>query len=299
MLDWKKSILIVAAVCCISGLLFPAPAAAQKKEIAQLQQDVDRLRETVRDLQRSVDEKHAVLRTLIEQSLDAVNKLNTTMGSLQKSVQDVQANSGSRMDTLSTQVQAVADRLDELQTRFAKLTQQMAEMQGVLQSLDAKMAGGAPMQAQPGATQPGAAPSGAAPPTPPPSADMLYSNGLRDFTSGKLDLAWQEFQDYLKYYPDTEVTGNAQFYLGEIFYQQKRYDEAVAEYDKVLANFPKSFKLAAARLKKGLAFLELGQRASAMRELREVVRRHPGSEESRRANAKLRELGGAAPGKQN
>jgi len=289
MLDRKKQTILAAAVLCLSALLSPAPAAAQKKEIAQLQQDMNQLRESVRELQRSVDEKHAVLRTLIEQALDAVNRLSTTMGSLQKSVQDVQANSGARLDSMTTQVQAVADRLDELQARFAKLTQQMAEMQGVLQSLDAKVAGGAPMHAE----------SGAAPPSPPPSADVLYSNGLRDFTSGKYDLAGQEFQDYLKYYPDTDLTGNAQFYLGEILYQQKKYDEAIAEYDKVLDKYPRSFKLAAARLKKGLALLELGQRSSAMRELREVVRRHPGTDESRRANAKLRELGGTAPGKQD
>jgi TolA-binding protein len=70
----------------------------------------------------------------------------------------------------------------------------------------------------------------------------------------------------------------------------------VAEYDKVLDGYPKSFKLADARLKKGLALLEMTQRASALRELREVVRRHPGTEAERRARAKLRELGVTAPG---
>ena len=56
-------------------------------------------------------------------------------------------------------------------------------------------------------------------------------------------------------------------------------------------NYPKSFKLAPARLKKGLALLELGQKIRAIRELREVVRRFPGTDEERQARAKLRELG--------
>lgn len=120
---------------------------------------------------------------------------------------------------------------------------------------------------------------------------MLYSNGLRDITSGKYDLARQEFQDYLKYYSDTDLASNAQFYLGEIAYSQKRYQEAVSEYDKVLTVYPKSFKLAPARLKKGMALLELGQKTSGVRELREVVRRYPGTEEERRARARLKELG--------
>ena len=126
-----------------------------------------------------------------------------------------------------------------------------------------------------------------------PSADTLYSNGLRDITSGKYDLARSEFQDYLKYYGDTDLASNAQFYLGEIAYSQKQYSNAVSEYEKVLTTYPKSFKLAPARLKKGMALIELGQKTSGIRELREVVKRYPGTEEERRARSKLKELGAA------
>ena len=59
----------------------------------------------------------------------------------------------------------------------------------------------------------------------------------------------------------------------------------------MLTNYPKSFKLAPARLKKGMALLELGQKNTGVRELREVVKRYPGTEEERRARAKLKELG--------
>ena len=131
-----------------------------------------------------------------------------------------------------------------------------------------------------------AAPGGSA-----PSADTLYSNGLRDITSGKYDLARSEFSDYLKYYGDTDLASNAQFYLGEIAYTQKQYQQAVAEFDKVISGYPKSFKLAPAHLRKGMALLELGQKTPGVRELREVVKRYPGSPEERLARAKLKELG--------
>jgi len=267
------------------ALLAPAPARAVAREIIELQRDVTLLLQGQRDLQRSVDEKHAIQKTLLEQSLDSVSKLNTAMGSLQKTMQDVQANSGSRLDSMSTQVQGLADNLEEVKARLGKLNQQLAEMQSTLQSLDSKLSGGTP------APGPGSS-TGAS--GPPPSADVLYSNGLRDITGGKYDLARQEFQDYLKYYPDTDLASNAQFYLGEIYYAQKQYKEAVGEYDKVISNYPKSFKLAAARLKRGMALLELGQKTGAIRELREVARRYPGTEEERRARAKLRELGVAS-----
>ncbi len=282
----RTRMILVTGAALVAGMvlglmLSPAPVSAVAKEIIQIQLDVTRLLQAQRDLQRSVDEKHAVLKTLVEQQLDSVSRLSITMGSLQKSVQDVQANSGARMDTLSTQTQGFSDNLEEVKVKMARLAQQMNDMQSVMQSLDAKLAGGAPMPGQTAVL---------------PGADLLYSNALRDYMGGKFDLARQQFLDYLKYFPENDLASNSQFYLGEIFYSQKQFREAIGEYDRVLDGYPKSFKLADARLKKGLALLEMDQRASALRELREVVRRHPGTEAERRARAKLRELGVTAPG---
>jgi tol-pal system protein YbgF len=275
------------------SLISPRPAEAVAREIIELQRDVTTLLQGQKDLATQMTQDHTVMRTLVEQSNDNVGKLSATMGSLQKSVQDVQANSGARLDTMSTQVQGLSDNLEEIKSRLGKLNQQLVDLQNTVQSLDAKLSGGAPASsgaaANPAA---GVAPGGAAAPTgPAPSADTLYSNGLRDITSGKYDLARQEFQDYLKYYGDTDLASNAQFYLGEIAYSQKTYDQAVSEYDKVLNNYPKSFKLAPARLKRGMALIESGQKSAGIRELREVVKRFPGTEEERRARAKLKELG--------
>jgi tol-pal system protein YbgF len=124
-----------------------------------------------------------------------------------------------------------------------------------------------------------------------PSADILYSSGQRDIIGGQYDLARREFQNYLKYYGDTELASNAQFYLGEIAYSQKNYQNAVNQYSLVLTNYPKSSRLSAAHYKKGLALIEVGQRTSGVRELREVVGRFPGTDEDRRARAKLVEIG--------
>ncbi len=281
------------------SLVGPRPALAVAREIIELQGDVTRILQGQKDLQTQMTQDHTVQRTLIEQSSDSVNKLNTTMSSLQKSVQDVQANSGTRLDTMSTQVQGLSDNLEEIKSRIGKLNQQLVDLQNSVQNIDARLAGGAPTgnsaPTGPGAAAPtgaaGAPRSDAAPAGASPSADTLYSNGLRDITSGKYDLARSEFADYLKYYGDTDLASNAQFYLGEIAYSQKQYEQAVAEYDKVLGNYPKSFKLAPARLKKGMALIELGQKNPGVRELREVVKRYPGTEEERRARARLKELG--------
>lgn len=287
----------VLAGALAGSLVGPRPAEAVARELIELQRDVTSLLQGQKDLSDKVNQDNAVMKTLIGQSNDNVVKLAATMGSLQKSVQDVQANSGARLDTMSTQVQGLSDNLEEIKSRLGKLNQQIVDLQNSVQSIDAKMSGGAPASGTPNPTasnssSPGSSvPTAAALPPGAPSADTLYSNGLRDITSGKYDLARTEFQDYLKYYGETDLASNAQFYLGEIAYSQKQYDVSVTEYEKVLNNYPKSFKLAPARLKKGMALIEIGQKTSGVRELREVVKRYPGTEEDRRARAKLKELG--------
>ncbi len=285
----------VLAGALTGSLVGPRPAEAVARELIELQRDVTSLLQGQKDLSTQVTQDHTVMKTLVEQSSDNVNKLGATMSSLQKSVQDVQANSGARLDTMSTQVQGLSDNLEEIKSRLGKLNQQLVDLQNSVQSLDAKISGTTPAPAAGAAnlaSTTGASPSSSAVPTgPAPSADTLYSNGLRDITSGKYDLARSEFEDYLKYYADTDLASNAQFYLGEIFYKQKQYVDAVAAYDKVLTAYPKSFKLGPARLRKGMALIELGQKTAGIRELREVVKRFPGSDEDRLARGKLKELG--------
>ncbi len=126
---------------------------------------------------------------------------------------------------------------------------------------------------------------------PPISSDTLYHNALRDYTTGNYDLARQEFSDYINHFPTSDLASNSQFYLGEIFYAQKDYHNAIKSYDLVLANYPQSLKLAASLLKRAEAEDELHERTSGIRDLREVVHKFPGSDESRRARAMLQSMG--------
>ena len=288
------------------SVLGPRPAEAVAREILDLQHDVTTLLQGQKDLSTQMTQDHTVMKTLIEQSGETVGKLNVTMAGLQKSVQDVQANSGARLDTMSTQVQGLSDNLEEIKSRLGKLNQQLVDLQNTVQSIDAKISGGgtaAPSTTSPTTTPTGGVASnqpgyGSSPATtsrgggsPAPSADTLYSAGLSDIQTGKYELARQEFQDYLKYYGDTDLASNAQFYLGEIAYAQKNYQDAIDQYNRVLTNYPKSFKLAPAHYRKGMALLGLGEKNAGVRELRDVIRRYPGTDEERRARAKLKELG--------
>ncbi len=291
----------------LGGSLFgPAPAGAVAREIIELQTGVTQLIQGQQNMQMEITQNAAVQRTLIEQSLDAVNKLNTSMSAVQKTTQDFSAASGARLDTMGTQVQGLSDNVGDLQARMGKLDQKLTDIQNTLQNVDSKLSSSGPPPPTaspstmngPSGPMPGGAPSAMAPSAgaagPPASADVLYSNALRDINGKHYDIATQEFQDYLKFYGETDLASNAQFYLGEVAYMQNQYQNALDAYNKVIENYPKSFKTASARMRKGFCLAELGQKASAVRELRTVVRLYPGTDEAKRSAAKLKEMGATA-----
>jgi tol-pal system protein YbgF len=298
---------LVGAIC--GSMLSPRPTGAVSREIIQLQEQVSQLLQGQQAMRSAIDANNASMRTLVQQSLDSVNGLSAQMGTLQKNVQEATANSSAKIDTMSTQTQGLSDNLQDVQARVGKIATQLNDIQGTLQSIDGRLAGGA--APAPGGTAapgtggatgaPGSAPAGSAPPSggggnppgqmPGISSDTLYQNALRDFTTGNYDLARQEFGDYVKQFPSTDLASNAQFYLGEIAYQQGEFKDAIAQYNLVLENYPQSYKQGASLLKKGFAEISLGTKASGIRDLREVVRRFPGTDDARRAQAKLKELG--------
>ena len=114
---------------------------------------------------------------------------------------------------------------------------------------------------------------------------------MRDYQAGKNDLAVQEFSDYVKYYPNTDLAGNANFYLADIEFRQGNYQAAAKSYDLVLQSFPDGNKAAAAELKKGLSLIELGQQEAGIASLRHVIQRYPKSNEALQARDRLRKLG--------
>ena len=276
-------------LCLIAATILAAalPCCAANKDMVQLQTQVQSLQDQVARLQQSIDMNMGVMKNLIEQSSDSVNKMSATVNDLQNKMQGLTADNSGKMDQLSSQVQSLHDSVDELKSRLAKVSKQLDDMQQAGQNLPAGQPGMAPAPAgAPGAAPPGADAASAAPPP-----DVLYNNGLRDYNAGKYDLSSQEFGDYLKYYSNTDLAGNAQFYVADIEYRQGNFEAAVKDYDKVLEQYPGGNKAAAAQLKKGYALLELGQREAGVRELNSLIARYPRSIEASQARDRLRRLG--------
>ncbi len=265
--------------------LAATPAWGVSKEIIELQTQVQALQDQMARMQQSFDERMGVMKNLMDQNTDSMNKVAASIGTLQTSLQKQQGEDGTRVDQLSGQIQTLNDSLDELKARLGKVSKQLEDMQAAQQNLSSQQASAAGQA--PGTGQPGSQPLSAQAPPP----DVLYNNGLRDYNAGNGDLATQEFSDYIKFYPNTDLAGNAYFYLAELAYRQGNYQAAVKNYDQVLQSFPDGNKAAAAELKKGFALVELGQKDEGVTALRHVVQRYPRSNEALQAKERLHKMG--------
>jgi len=254
------------------------PAWGVSKEIIQLQTQVQALQDQMSRMQQSFDERMGVMKNLMDQNTDSMNKVTTAIVNLQTLLQKQASDSGSRTDQLSGQIQSLNDTLDELKVRLAAVSKQLQDMQAAQQNLQTQQQQQQQEQAQ----------------APPP--DVLYNNALRDYNAGNNDLATQEFSEYIKFYPNTDLAGNSYFYLAEIAYRQANYQEAAKNYDQVLQNFPTGNKAPSAQLKKGYSLIELGQKEDGITELRHLVQRYPRSPEALQAKERLRKLGASSTG---
>jgi tol-pal system protein YbgF len=275
-------------------LAFPVLCLGQRKETVELQRDVALLQDQVRSLQTSLNEKLAGLQVLVQQTLDASNKTNTAVAVLEsgfrdrlreqeKSVAGPVAGLGSKLDQFSEEFRALKETVADMSARMGKLQAQIVDLGNAVKVMQAPP----PPPAAGGASASGALPAGV-------SAEQLYQSAMRDRTSGSLDLALQEFNQYLQYFPSTELAPNAQFYVGMTYYDKGDMNSAVQAFDLVLEKFSENNKTADARYMKGMALLKADQRNAAVQEFREVIKLFPRTDLADKSRERLKSLGVSA-----
>jgi tol-pal system protein YbgF len=267
------------------------------KEIVELQRDVAMLQDQVRNVQKSLDEKVTTIQTLVQQTLESVNKTNTAVALMERGFNDAMkqqqasvsapvASVGQKLDQMAEDFRAVRESVLDMNTRMGKLDAKMADLQNLINTIKA------PPPPPPGSPSATGAPDAAqAGPPPGMQAETAYTNAYRDYLGGKYDLAVPEFNDYLKYFSNTQFASNVQFYIGDIYYKKQDYTNALQAFDNVLERFPDGNKTADAHYMKGMALMQLSRNDSAAREFRDVYTSYPDTDLAAKAKARLKELG--------
>ena len=273
---------LAAALIFVACTARPAVAQNTKSQLIQIQTQLQIMQDSMTKMQQSFDERMGVMKEMVTTQTDNVNKMGIAVQNLQKTLGSQTTDASTKVDQISGQIQALHDSVDELKARMAKLSKQLDDIQAAQHSIPTP--GGSP----------GGSPTGPGAASQAPPADQLYNDALRDYNAGKNELASQEFAQYLQFYGNTDLAGNAQFYLGEVQYRQGNLNGAVQSYNKVLDQYPGGNKAAAAQLKKGYALLDLGQKSEGIVELRSLIARYPKSPEASQAKDRLTKLGVAS-----
>jgi tol-pal system protein YbgF len=279
-----------------------------------LEQDVAQLRQDVNQLMLSTHRGRGEADALAQ--LERVTREQTSEGARQT------AALSSRIETLSGELTRLAARVDQASQRLDSLAQRIETVGR--QSVPpvpraprieppASSSGSppAPQGVQPtapsptaGAPGPSSPTAGALPTTGGPSAESAYQAAYLDFSRGNYALAIPAFREFIRRYPDSPLADSAQYAIGECYFSMARasapagqpdksrqeLEQAVQEFRKVFANYPRGSKVPTALYKEALALTELKQTALAQARLEYLLQHFPQSEEAPLAKERLAAL---------
>jgi tol-pal system protein YbgF len=267
-------LVILPAIVLLSA---PArPAGAASKEIERLQVQVASLQGQIADVLRAVEDSQKEMKRMAE----LLAQQNAT---LNKAAMDQKV-----------QVEALQTSMRDVQERMAEVTERMQSLRSAAAAAPPTDPGLLPANSGVGGAAVGpqgaiGAPAGTATPAagPAPAPRELYSQAYADFARGNYDLAIMGFTEYLKAYPGTDFSDNAQYWIGECLYGKQKFQEGIDAWNTLFRDYPSSDKLPDARVKKGMALEKLGRRSQALVEYRYVVDRFPNSSAARIARERL------------
>jgi tol-pal system protein YbgF len=273
-------------------MLSAVPVFSQKEKIAEIQRDILLMQDQIRNLKSSQDERLGAMQVLVQQTLDSANKANTAVAVLDSAMRDRMkeqekllvgpfAGVGARVETMSNDFAGVREAVTDLSSRMGKLQNQIADINSAIKILAAPPA--APPAANPNAGNPNAPPAGV-------SAETLYNGGMRDKSAGNSDLAIEQFQNYLKWFGNTDLAPNAQYYIGEIKYLRGDLDGALMAFDTLLEKYPDNPKTSDAMLQKGRALVKSGFKAEARQEFNSLIKKFPTHDNAAKARTELAAL---------
>ena len=292
-------------IAVVTGLVVggATPAFAQRREMQQMAADI-------RILQEQTQLLHNALVGLTD-ALKAVNvRIDEQTGVNRKAFADGKLQG----DAMGGDLRVVRERVDDTNVRITSLSQEVEAMRLAIPPMatmtvqvDPAAAAGLPGDSAAGAAPPAAgAPGTTAPPVVPPTTSApgpitagspmrVYETAWADYTAGNFDLAIEGFNGYVRSFPRSESADNAQYYVGESYFQRGKLAEAVAAFSRVISTYPKSDVLGVAYYKRGLCYERLNEPDRARESYDYVVKTLADSDAGRLAKQRLDALNRARP----
>jgi len=274
----------LAAGAGLVVLASASPSAAANKEHQQMLAEIRMLQEQNAQLQQSIG-------TLVDALKTVTAKIDEQSAASRKTAADQRL----LIDGVSGELRIVREKLDDTNVRLGSLSQEVDSLRSSIPQMPVPVPTPDPsaMGAAPGtttsptgtaATPPGGAAAAPTAPPPPvnPAAGMsparLWDMAFSDYAAGQWPLAIQGFETYLRAFPKSEQSDDAQYYIGEAYQLDGKMNEALAAYDRVIADFPQSNRAPEAYYKRGVIYSTLKQPDKARESFEATIKLFPNSE---------------------
>jgi tol-pal system protein YbgF len=287
----KKNAALLFALVAVASPFAARPAAAADKQHLQMMAEIRLLQEQQQQLQQLMGALQDTLKTLN-------TKLDTQAAANGKAMADQSL----AVNNIGDTVRVLREKTDETNVRISSVSQEIDALRQAVASQAQPPSQGMPPQ--PGGVAPGpggansTAPSPALPQVgnaPPPgvSAQRMYESSFDDYTAGRWDLAIQGFQNFVAQFPRAPQTPDAQYNIGQSFFQQSKWPEARDAYLKVTTDYPQTAQpstLADATYKLGMTYEKLNQIDAAKQAYQTVVQKYASTSSATLANSALQRL---------
>ena len=263
-LSAKRLMLIVALLAGLASLT-PAQKKEQQDKIDRMAVQLEELKtefillqRQMQAMQETFNKTNGEARTLIEQMGDNISAIRRAQSSVATNATET-----------ALQISQMGERVSATNQRMERLSEQFAQLKKLIEDVPKQ-----PVLAQ----------------MTPGNAEQLFGAAVSDYYRGNYDLALSEFRQYVDTFPTSELADNAQYWIGEILYAQKKLPEAVNEWEKVALVSPQGDKTRVALYKRALVLLDLGKKEEAVAQLLAITKSFPNTNEAQLATQQLQQI---------
>jgi tol-pal system protein YbgF len=281
-------------------LYVASPAAAQNREHQQMAAELRMLQEQTQQL--------AITLAAVNQALaESVKLLNARMDEDANALRKGFADQKLLIDNMATDVSRIRERSNDTNVRIGSLQEELEALRTTVQALQQTAVAPPapapivdPLAPAGTGTSTTPAPLPLPPPVAPPSTaglspTRLYETAQADYFAGQWSSAISGFEAFLRAFPRSEQADDAQLYIGETYFAQNQWSEAIAAYNQLIQSYAGTNSVPVAYYKRGLAQERLGQIDAARASWEAAAKSFPDSDAGRLAKQNLDRLGRAQP----
>ena len=303
--------LLACVLLCLAAL----SGCASTEDIGKIQWDINHLRSEIKDFKQTtpvsyqknevdrklnaLEEKQKATASTVADLLIQTQSMTSEFQMLTGRFDEVQFFSEKSLAELTNSKDILTAKINELEIAIQDLNKQIADVKKTISTAEEEQRkaeerrAAAEAEREKKANEANRAPqkqqnkSGTANTSTRTKIKDIYMAGYQALREGKTAQAREQFNTILSDYPQNEYSDNARFWLGEAFYKEENYPDAILAYEELFKHHPESDKVPGAMLKQGLAFYSIKDEKTGKIILEKLIEKYPESEPAKLAKKKI------------